>query len=134
MYDALLFLHVLAAFALIAAMVMYTGFTLGATPSQGSFTLATRLEDVGGLGTLIFGIWLALDVDGYGLLDFWIIAALVLWAAAGGAGGQYRGAVFPAFEPGGNVAAALQKAAVLNWVRVALAILLLADMIWKPWA
>jgi hypothetical protein len=44
------------------------------------------LWDVGGVLTLIFGIWLALDVDGYGLLDGWILIAFVLWAVAGGTG------------------------------------------------
>ena len=34
----------------------------------------------------MFGIWLALDVDGYGLLDGWILAAFVLWAIAAGTG------------------------------------------------
>ena len=36
--------------------------------------------------TLVFGVWLALDVDGYGILDGWILIAFALWAVAGAAG------------------------------------------------
>ena len=51
---------------------------------------ALALWNVGGLGVLVFGVWLALEVDGYELWDGWIIAAMVLWSSpprpAGGSG------------------------------------------------
>lgn len=36
----------------------------------------------GTLGTLVFGIWLAIERDEYQVWDGWILAALVLWAIA----------------------------------------------------
>ncbi|HEX2129409.1 MAG TPA: hypothetical protein VHF58_09365 [Solirubrobacterales bacterium] len=131
MYDTLLFFHVLAAFLLVAAVVMFSAYTLGAPTTRSGFTLASRLEDIGGVGVLVLGIWLALYVDGYSLGDGWIIAAIVLWLAAGASGNFYRQAMEPAMTAGGAVA---QRAATLNWVRAALTVLLLADMIWKPGA
>ena len=47
--------------------------------------LGRRLWDVGGLLTLVFGVWLALD----GTLQHrrrWILTALVLWVIAAGTG------------------------------------------------
>lgn len=135
MYDTLLFLHVLAAFALVGAVVLFTGYALGTQPSIGGFTLASRLEDVGGLGVLVLGVWLAIDVDGYGLLDGWILAAILLWAAAAATGNFYRQLVQPRIAAGGaELEAVAQRAATLNWVRAALTVALLADMVWKPGA
>ena len=37
---------------------------------------------------LVFGIWLAIDLDAYQLWDGWILASLVLWADGGWAGGK----------------------------------------------
>ena len=41
---------------------------------------------VGMIGTIVFGIWLALDE--YEVWDGWIIAALALWLVAGAVGGR----------------------------------------------
>ena len=41
---------------------------------------------IGAGGTIVFGIWLAFSVGGYDIWDFWIIAALVLWAIAAATG------------------------------------------------
>jgi hypothetical protein len=38
--------------------------------------------------TLGFGIWLAISLDAYHPWDGWIIAAIVLWAVAGGTGAR----------------------------------------------
>jgi hypothetical protein len=46
--------------------------------------LGRRLWDVGGLLTLVFGVWLALDE--YSIGDVWILIALALWAIAAYAG------------------------------------------------
>ena len=124
MTDALLFLHVLSAFLLMATVVMLSGVALG-TPAPGrTVSLANLFWDVGGLGTLVFGVWLALDIDGYGLLDFWILAAIVLWAVATELGRRARATV-------GDAAG---RFAQWHWLRTAVVVLLLADMIFKPGA
>ena len=82
MFDFLLFVHVLSAFFLLAMVVMYSSFVFGGPQPGRSVFTAQALDGVGGAGTLIFGVWLALYVDGYGILDGWIIAAIVLWALA----------------------------------------------------
>ncbi|MQA73788.1 MAG: hypothetical protein GEU88_05490, partial [Solirubrobacterales bacterium] len=88
MYDFLLFVHVLAAFCLMVTVVMYSAFSVGAPASARALLIAEALWGIGGLGTLVFGVWLALDVDGYELWDGWIIAALILWLVASAAGGR----------------------------------------------
>jgi hypothetical protein len=87
-YDWLLFLHLIGAFAAVGSVVVFSVLLLGGDRVAGAQLtfLGRRLWDVGGLLTLVFGIWLALDVDGYGLLDGWILSALVLWAVAAGTG------------------------------------------------
>ena len=136
MYDTLLFFHVLSAFALAAAIVMFTAYTHGVAPTSGAFSLAARLEDVGGLGTLALGIWLA--IDEYSITDGWIIAAIVIWMAAGGFGNAYRQAVQPVLS-GATAGTAVDvsgvaRAAAFHWLRTGFFVLLLADMIWKPGA
>ena len=128
MTDALLFLHVLSAFLLVSTVVMFSAVALGvATPLPGPTALvARRAWDVGGLGTLVFGIWLALRIDGYGLLDLWIIAAIVLWAVAAELSRRAEAAA----EEGGGSSQFTQ----LHWLRTAVVVLLLADMIFKPGA
>jgi hypothetical protein len=136
-YDTLLFFHVLAAFCLAGAIVLFSGYSLGAPAGSGGLTLGARLEDVGGLGTLALGIWLALYVDAYELLDGWIIAAIVIWAAAAAAGNFWRQRVQPVADasgPGPELVTTIKGALVLHWVRTALFVLLLADMVWKPGA
>ena len=43
---------------------------------------------VGSIGVLVFGIWLAIDGDGYEVWDGWVIAALVLWFVMGAFGSR----------------------------------------------
>ncbi len=91
LYEWLLFLHVLAAFLLVAGLVAYGALVLGNGGDAARRALAPpalALWNVGGLGVLVFGVWLALEVDGYELWDGWIIAAIVLWLIASGAGGR----------------------------------------------
>src|SRR3954463_8384388 len=92
-YDWLLFLHVLSAFAAGGSVVPFT--TVGLAVRHGGegpraalrlTPLASRLWDVGGTGTLVLGIWLAIDLDHYDLLDGWVLGAIVLWAVAAYAG------------------------------------------------
>src|SRR6476646_6935019 len=42
--------------------------------------VGTVLVAVGSLGTIVFGVWLAISVDAVQLWDGWVIAAIVLWA------------------------------------------------------
>jgi hypothetical protein len=62
-YDTLLFFHLLSAFLLAVTVVTYTAVALGATAPGRTLFVADRCWDVGGLGTLVLGIWLALNVE-----------------------------------------------------------------------
>jgi uncharacterized membrane protein len=125
-YDTLLFLHVLAAFLLGAAAVMSTAIVLAGRFDERTLFVSDRLEDVGATGTLILGIWLALDVDGYSLLDGWILGALVLWALAATMTLLAR----PGFQEG----AVSDRAKLMHWVRTILIVGILVLMVWKPGA
>jgi hypothetical protein len=93
-YEWLLFLHVLAAFMVVTGLAAYGVVAVnGGAAVKAALRPALVLWNVGAAGVLVFGVWLALDVDGYGLLDGWIIAAFVLWLAAGAAGGRLERAL-----------------------------------------
>jgi uncharacterized membrane protein len=136
LYDWLLFLHVLSAFAIVGSVVVFTVLvaTSGATPSALRLTaLGQRLWDVGGAGTLVFGVWLALHVQGYSLSDGWIIAALVLWVIAAAAGTRL-GMRFRQAR-GAERAAPASAEVLLLWATMTVAVAaLLVDMIFKPGA
>ena len=136
MYDWLLFLHVLSAFALGATVVMLSALALGATSSRRVFTVADVLWNVGGLGTLVLGIWLAIYLDAYQVWDGWILAAIALWAIATELGRRARQDLEPAVTAGeGDAAVApAQGAALMHWLRAAAVLALLVLMIWKPGA
>ena len=125
MYDWLLFFHLIAAFLLAVTIVMYSAVALGATAPGRTLFVADRCWDVGGLGTLILGIWLALNVDQYDLLDGWIIGAIVLWFLATGLGQTVQRRM-----------ASGETSAVdtMHWIRTLVVIGLLVLMVWKPGA
>jgi hypothetical protein len=136
-YDWLLFFHLLAAFLLSVTAVTYSAVALGAPAGGRTLFVADRCWDVGGLGTLILGVWLALYLDQYEIWDGWIIGAIVLWLAATGLGdGVRRG--FAAAEPGtpaaGGVATVESRVALMHWLRTLAVVGLLVLMIWKPGA
>jgi hypothetical protein len=85
-YEWLLFLHLIGAFAAMGSVVVFSVLLLGGDRVAGQQLtfLGRRLWDVGGLLTLVFGVWLALD--DYSIGDGWILTALVLWAIAAGTG------------------------------------------------
>ena len=96
-YDWLLFLHVLSAFLLVGAMATFWALVLATKPGEPLLTQAAAgtiarptnvLVIAGTVGTLIFGVWLAIDHDDYQVWDGWIIAALVGWAVSGWLGDQ----------------------------------------------
>ena len=124
-YDWLLFLHLIGAFAAMGSVVVFSVLLLGGDRVAGAQLtfLGRRLWDVGGLLTLVFGIWLALDVDGYGLLDGWILAAFVLWAIAAGTGIRLG----EAYSAGTG-----ERARPLYAVMTIAVVALLVVMIYKP--
>ena len=132
MYDALLFLHVLSAFLLAAGIVIYSSFALGGPVTRATKLIAEILWGVGGLGTLVFGVWLALNRPEYEIYDGWIIAALVLWFLATGSGARASRGIEPA---GDDSAVAIDRRTLFaHWMRVLWFVLLLVVMVWKPGA
>jgi hypothetical protein len=129
--DALLFLHLLSAAAIFAAVVASSAIVLGARLGLGATRLFVVVWQAGIVGVLIFGIALAIDIDGYQPWDVWVLIAIVLWFAAGGTADRLSAAYR---EAGGEGAALPAGIAGIHWVHVGLVLLLLADMVWKPWA
>jgi hypothetical protein len=132
LYEWLLFLHVVAAFLLVAGLVAYSVLLLGgggAVVTRALAPPALALWNVGGLGVLVLGVWLALDIDGYELWDGWIIAAIVLWFIASGAGGRLGAGVRE-----GESLQEVDRARVLLAIMVLATLALLVDMIFKPGA
>ncbi len=158
MYEWLLFLHVLTAFALVAALVVFWVIGVVArnvdrpVESLRYFRIArpaSFLVGVGILGTLIFGIALALERDEYSVWDGWIVGAIVLWAIAtetGRRGGlpyaeaqklaEQLNAEGRGEQPSPELRAKLQDrgGVIFNAVSSILVLLLLVDMIYKPGA
>ncbi|MFL5870198.1 MAG: hypothetical protein ACJ75R_03900 [Solirubrobacterales bacterium] len=136
MYDFLLFVHVLTAFCLAATIVIYSAFALGAPATDRTTFIAERLWDVGGLGTLVFGVWLAINRPEYEVWDGWVIAALVLWFVAFGLQRQAYVAMNASGSPSGTAVLAPDRAALarFNALRALVFLLLLIDMIFKPGA
>ena len=148
-YGWLLFLHVLAGFVTVAAVVLFGALVVGtrsertardALPLLRLSGLATLLWNVGGVGVLVLGVALAIYVDGYRLLDGWILAAIVLWVIASAAGGplgrRYRQALVARTDAGhtGTEAVRPPRALALYAVTAAATAALLVDMIFKPGA
>jgi hypothetical protein len=154
--DWILALHLLAAFALVGAQVIFWIMivALWGTDSTGRVTSLMRVSQVGAvtvvvgsLGTVVFGIWLAISVDGYEIWDGWVLAAIVLWAIAVELG-RRSGDGFRAagMEAGRLAAAGTETSPVVAqtfgasrplWFHAAssvVVLLILIDMIWKPGA
>lgn len=100
-YDWLLGLHVLSAFALVAAIIFFVILLLALwrtdSPRRAAalFAIGKPAEILVGVGSVLvlgFGIALAVDIDGYHLWDGWILGSIVLWAIAiglGASGGKH---------------------------------------------
>ena len=100
--DWLLALHVLSAFAYVAGIVLFwvlvvavrkTDTPDGTIRMEPIVKVGNVAVGIGAVGTILLGIWLAFALDGYAIWDGWIIAAIVLWAIAGGIG-QRTGAAY----------------------------------------
>jgi hypothetical protein len=135
LYDWLLFLHVAAAFILVSALVLLGAVVLGARGEGGGRAgallrlspVALLLWDIGGLTVLVFGVWLALNVDGYELWDPWIVLAILLWVVAAACGGNLRRLFAEAVG-------APPRAPLMYGVMAAATAVLLIVMVFKPGA
>jgi hypothetical protein len=124
-YEWLLFLHLLAAFLLFVTVVSYTAVARGGPAPGRTLFVADRCWDVGGLGTLVLGIWLALHLDEYDFFDGWILGAIGLWFVATGLGQTIQRRLADD---------ATADTAVMHWLRTLTVLGLLVLMIWKPGA
>jgi hypothetical protein len=152
--DWLLALHLLGATTMISAVVLFTIVIVASRGIDRPSAVLTyfRLTQLGGvlivvgaLAAIVFGIWLALIEDDIGIFDFWVIASIVLWVVAMGAG-QRSGAEYDKArdlarelsargdEPSAELGAALRSSTALGLhvVTTAAVLLILIFMIWKP--
>ena len=155
--DWILALHLLSAFAMVGALVVFwilivasqridlPAATLQLSPVARVGTVAVG---VGSVGTLVFGLWLAISLDAYQVWDGWVIAAIVLWAVSGETGRrtglEYTGAMKRAEElQAAGATGPSTELLALNRTRTGILmhsvtslalLLLLIDMIWKPGA
>jgi hypothetical protein len=152
-YSWILALHLLSAFAVASSLVLYSVLVFSGRrmttldETRALFRIApigTVLILAGSGLVLIFGLILALDSDEFNIWDPWIIAAIILWAVMGWVG-QMSGAYYSAVEeaskgsgPGveADVLARLKasRGANLHLATVAVFLLILLDMIFKPGA
>jgi hypothetical protein len=132
LYDWLLFLHVAAAFALVAGLASFGVLVLGDGGPAVRRALAgpaIALWNAGVIGVLVLGLGLAIDVDAYRPWDGWILGAIVLWLVASGVGGPLTRALR---DPSAGLAPERER--LLFVVAGAATLLLLVDMIFKPGA
>jgi hypothetical protein len=128
-YDWLLFLHVLSAMIVFISVAVFSAFAFGATADRRVLTVGNAAWNVSGAGLLVFGVWLALYVDGYSLLDGWILGALVLFAITTELG--RRAQVGYGADAPPNYAS---SAALMHWLRTIAILAILFLMIYKPGA
>jgi hypothetical protein len=150
-FDWMLALHLIAAFLIAAALTLYSVLVFAgrrmksAEDRQMLFRIAPiggPLIGIGAGAALILGIILAIDAEDIKLWDGWVIAAIVLWAAMGGVGartGAYYTEVQKLAEGGAadeEVVARLRAPTgmLLHLATLAIFVLLLLDMIFKPGA
>ncbi|MET0938951.1 MAG: hypothetical protein ABWY51_06990 [Gaiellaceae bacterium] len=153
----ILALHVLSAFALVAAIVLFWVMIVAVrrtdTP-EATIRMAAVVKvgnaagGIGGMGTIVFGIWLAFSVGGYDIWDGWIIAAIVLWFVATGIGGRTGKEYMAGMKKAQELQAAgqtgpstellainrTQRGLVFHAAASLTTLLILIDMIWKPGA
>jgi hypothetical protein len=152
-YAWMLSLHLLAAFAVASALVLYSALVVSgrrmATLEQTRMLfrvapIGAPLIAAGTVLVLILGVILAIDSKRFEIWDGWVIAGIVLWALLGAIGqrtGAYYTAVQKLAEGGGEgaeqeVLARLRAptGALLHLATLAVFVLLLLDMIFKPGA
>jgi hypothetical protein len=89
--DWMLALHVLAAFAYVAGILLFwvlivavrkTDTPEGTIRMEPVVKVGNAAVGIGAVGTIVLGIWLAFRLDSYAIWDGWIVAALVLWVVS----------------------------------------------------
>jgi hypothetical protein len=133
-YDTLLFLHLLGAFITFVTVGVFVAWGFGAPVQRGSFQLADMAWNVSGVLLLVFGVWLALYVDGYELWDGWILGALALLGVASMFGAWARRDALELISEDGSVSLTGTKVNLWNWMRTISIVLILVLMVWKPGA
>jgi hypothetical protein len=142
-YDFLLFVHVLFAFGLVAAVTTFWALTLATQPQRMSLTPAAAMllgrvgaivVGISSLGVLVFGVWLAIYLDAYHPWDGWVLGSIVLWVIATGTG-QQSGRLYERAATGGSDAVRLRRTGLqLQVIATAAILLILILMIFKPGA
>jgi uncharacterized membrane protein len=137
LYDWLLFLHVLSAAILVGSLASLWALVFATRPAAPILAgesamrfgkLGGPLVGVGMVGTIVFGIWLAIDVAGYELWDGWILASLILWVIAAWSGGR-AGKEFQE-DPVGRRRSGIRFQSFNSLIVLVILVL----MIWKPGA
>jgi uncharacterized membrane protein len=155
--DWILALHVLAAFAYVAGMVVFW-VLIYAVRTVDTAEETIRMEPVvkvgnaavgiGAGGTIILGVWLAFSVGGYDIWDGWIIAALVLWVIAAALGSRTGAAYMQGMNKAQELKSAGQtgpnaellalnrtsQGVLFHALSSVVVVLILIVMIWKPGA
>jgi uncharacterized membrane protein len=155
--DWILAFHLLSAFALVASIVLFWILivamrnvdTAGETIGYGRVAnIGNKVVIAGVVGTIVFGIWLSFNKDGYDPWNGWIAAAIVLWvigsATGTRAGREYMKALTRAEELQRSGQAgqtgelqALNRSStglLMHTISSIAFLLILIDMIWKPGA
>jgi len=149
----MLALHLLSAFAVAAALVLYSVLLVSGRRSRSLeharllfriAPVATPLIAAGTVLVMIFGVILAIDSDQFEIWDGWVIAGIVLWGLLGAVGrrtGAYHASVQELAARGGGVSenegvARLRAptGAVLHVTTLVVFVLILLDMLFKPGA
>jgi uncharacterized membrane protein len=142
-YDIFLFLHVLSAAAFLGLALGFWAVVVATRP--GSPLLSARAAGLvtapmavaigpASVGALLFGVALAINVDGYELWDGWILASVVLWIVGGAAGARSGRELSRALEGGEASRGARNAGLVLHAVGTAALVLILYLMVAKPGA
>lgn len=155
--DWILALHVLSGFAMATTLVLYWVLIVAMrdvdsasdTLSYGRLaTVGNRIVIAGSVGTLVFGIWIAISKPEYQPWDGWVLAAIVLWAASGFTGSRAGAEYTKPFTRAQELVEAGQEGApgelralnrsstglVMHTLSSVLIVALVAVMIWKPGA
>ena len=155
--DWLLALHVLAAFAYVAGVVLFWILIVAVrridTPEETIrmgpiVNVGNAAVGIGAGGTILLGIWLAFALDGYAIWDGWIVAALILWAIAAALGQRTGAAYMQGMTKAKELDAAGQRGAnmellalnrtsngvLMHALTSVVVLLILLDMIFKPGA
>jgi hypothetical protein len=143
--------HLLSAFAVAAALVLFSVMVYGGRrmTTLEETRLLFRVGPLGGvliaagIGlTFVFGVILAVHSNTFNIWDGWVIAGIVLWAAFAAVGqrtGKYYIDVQKLVEQEGTEAEAFARlraptGALLHLATVGLFVLILLDMFFKPGA